>query len=134
MTPALEALLAEAERLDKGATTGPWLSWDDEDGAGVVRIGDGSLVAVEVSGGGDAAFIARARTLLPALACALRRAERVVEASRDARVELGRAWQDWDADRDAKAGKRIANAATTLIDAIHAHDHPDATGETGREG
>jgi len=40
------------------------------------------------------------------------------EALRSAHAELSLAWRDWDADRDAKVGKRIGNAAEIISAAL----------------
>lgn len=86
-------LAAEAERLSAAATTGPWLNagYDPKRGQEVVHGKHkfpvcqvyGVALAFLKSGGGsmstDAAFIARSRTLVPALAAALREAEAEIE-------------------------------------------------------
>jgi len=53
----------------------------------------------------------------------------LVEAMQAARVELGKAWQDWDQDRDHKAGKRIANACEILVEALKAAGYPQVPTE-----
>lgn len=99
-------LIAEARKLDAAATPGPWIVEHEHRVDGVVQIGGGHPntywvgAVIEADGyticgntdydsGGvaskpeDAAFIARARTLLPQLADALE-AERVVREAVEA--------------------------------------------------
>src|SRR3990167_11238560 len=66
------ALLAEAKRLDAAATKGPWTASEylDDGRIGILTDSNGIVVALRsgVATKQDAAFIARARTLLPQLA------------------------------------------------------------------
>ena len=66
---SLAALVAEAEALDKAATPGPWRSYLLRVIADNVGLGLQASIPMTEQ---DSAFIARARTLLPALAAALR--------------------------------------------------------------
>ena len=100
---SLAALLAEADAIDKAATPGPWTMEVSQDinapgyyVEGIDRVldalgGDKTRFPLWDNDGvmadeGNAAFIARARTLLPALAAPLppvrRAAAAVVSASR----------------------------------------------------
>ena len=99
MTPAeLTALLAECERLDREATRGPWGGDEHNVWRTDVRIHDDGPAEVicnhNRAGTGDAAYIARARTLLPQIAAACRdlmaqAAEATARAQRSELANLG---------------------------------------------
>ena len=77
-------LLREARKLDAEATPGPWLASEylDDGRIGILTASNRIVVALRsgVLDEQDAAFIARARTLLPQPADALEAAVRAVES------------------------------------------------------
>lgn len=107
-----DALIEEAERLDREATKGPWVRCcaganGDGCGGGFIWFDEGAekMARVDHSGGGEkgvddqdranAEFIARARTLVPQLSAALRLAnergkamEAVVEAAIQIKISV----------------------------------------------
>lgn len=99
----LSALVDEAERLSAGATPGPWevKAWDETQR---LVCGERSFVAKTVAGNDDAnaAFLASARTLVPALAAAVRRLEQERNAARKQAAEWEVQAQDFR-DRLVKA-------------------------------
>ena len=85
MSRPIADLLAEAEALDAAATPGKWTAAEDDVLlASVIRVGRGEVVTIwhahDANFANDAAFIARARSLVPELAAALK----AVAAERDA--------------------------------------------------
>mgnify|MGYP001605055955 CR=1 FL=1 len=98
MTPAeLSALLAECEKLDRAATPGPWGGDANNVWRVDVTVADGMGEIIcnhNRRGTGDAAYIARARTLLPQIAAACRdlmaqAAEATARAQRSELANLG---------------------------------------------
>lgn len=134
-------LLTEADALDKAATPGPWeaidgtvMAWIPADPNSFDQsprredVGGGNWGG---EGGGyrmddaDAKFIARARTLLPALAVALREAEADLASARRAGMEEAaviakrteKGYSQHPDDRLwAVAQERIASAIRAAID------------------
>jgi hypothetical protein len=70
MTPEQQALIERATHLDKSATPGPWDAWEEEITAGddlLFQIGPRSRATAH-----DTLFATQARSLVPALAAALK--------------------------------------------------------------
>ena len=87
------ALIAEAKRLDAEATKGGWLASEylDDGRIGILTDSNGIVVALRsgVATKQDAAFIARARTLLTQLADALERIQISYAACAHALRDMG---------------------------------------------
>lgn len=89
----LAALIAESVELERNATPGPWIADEHETHSDMdafnVHSGDLDICAVwnvvDDTGERDAAFIAHARTALPALCRALTAAQECVEAMKQYR-------------------------------------------------
>lgn len=120
----LAEVVAELHALDAKAKRGPW-EWDEEDGvfhagekygAGLVFYGqptaDGNHpIQCEDE---DARLVVAMRNALPELLAAADKVAVLEARIEAAHKELAEAFRDWDADRDAKVGKRIGNAAEIL--------------------
>jgi len=124
------ALCAEAERIDREATPGPWSMRGCNHGnhmeftdlsCSAIRAGDGTRVD---SARVNATFIAAARTLLPALSTALRSALAQVEAWRPVVEAAGHQTAMIDLYMEEPAACNLYDQSTTATEDVYRAAYP----------